>query len=76
MKQRRMNIRQVKKAIGGDLEKAVQRRVIEYLKLRGHIFGRINTTGLYSKGVWRKNPQLFKGLPDILVFKRVRICLM
>jgi len=70
VKQQHLNIRQLKKTTGDDLEGKVQKRVIEYLNLRGHVWGRVNTTGLYSKGIWRKNPQLFKGLPDILAFKK------
>lgn len=72
MKQQRMDIQQLKQTTGNDLEASVQKRCEEYLDYRGHIHGRVKQQGTYDEKIKcrRKNPQLFLGLPDILVFKK------
>lgn len=72
MKQPHMNIRQLKKTTGNNLEKDVQLQCEEYLDWRGHIHGRVKPQGTYDEkiGCRRKSKKMFLGLPDILVFKK------
>ena len=51
-----------------ELEKDVQKTIIEYLKLKKHFFMKVNTVGVYKKATGFYIPSQSVGAPDILVF--------
>jgi hypothetical protein len=52
-------------------EGKVQLKIMQYLKSRGHLFWR-NTPNTYDPklGIYKSNPYVLKGVPDILLIDR------
>ena len=51
-----------------ELEKDIQKSVIDYLKIKKHFFMKVNTVGIYKKATGSYIPSQSVGAPDILVF--------
>lgn len=43
-------------------------QIIHYLKAKGYAIGKVKTTGAIKRGSFLKDPYLWTGLPDLLVF--------
>ncbi len=51
------------------LEAEIQRQILQWLKLKGYFFFRVNTGGLRRNGKWCPSPTITKGTADIIAIK-------
>jgi hypothetical protein len=51
------------------LESAIQRKILDYLKVKGIFHFRVNTGGVMRMGRWTPSPNITKGVADIIAIK-------
>ena len=58
-----------------ELERDIQKSIIDYLSLKGYFFMKVNTVGIFKQATGSYIPSQSVGAPDILVFLDGGVCM-